>query len=261
MMIHHLTCCMQQMHSVVKMKKKTMIYSLLAVFILAASFSGCLGNGNSNNYERDRADIRSVALTTNGTDVIASVVTELDFNEKLDTANITVNKTGTTVHVSIYSLEPVNDTGSNTVDVKIGKVSDFTDGTDYTLIINNENDRDERVIFRFENNSLVTLKKAFVSNVTFEADGNEIYAVAQITRAGAGDTVDEQNITKTQFDNENEMDVYVPMKVISNSTSGNETLTARISVGQLNQLNDGRYAVEVNDREAYFTIRNGSLVV
>lgn len=237
-----------------------MIYSVLAVFILAAGFSGCLGNGNGNNYERDQADIRSVTLTANGTAVMASIVTELDFDEKLDTANITVNKTGNTVYVSVYSLEPVNDTGSNTVDVKIGNVSDFNDGADYTLIINGENDRDERTVFRFENNTLTAFKKAAVSNVTFESDGNEIYAVARITRAGAGDTVDEQNITKTRFDNENEMDVYIPLKVVSNSASGNETLTARISIGQLDQLNDGRYAVEVNDREAYFTIRNGALV-
>ncbi|MDR2944758.1 MAG: hypothetical protein LBU81_06760 [Methanosarcinales archaeon] len=249
------------------MKQKT-IYAILAVFILAAGLSGCLGNngGNPNdagnqNYDRDEADIRSVTITVNGSDVIATIVTDLDFDEQLDTANIKVSKIGNVIRAALYSIEPAAVSGTDTVDVKVGAVNELNDGSDYTFIINDENDRDERIVFRFENNALVVFKRAFVQNVTFEANGSELYAVAEITRAGAGDAVDTQNITQTRFDNENEMDIYIPLKIISAAGTNNETLSARISLGPQNQLLDGRYSVEINDREAYFTIMNGVLFV
>ncbi|WP_316557387.1 hypothetical protein [Methanimicrococcus hongohii] len=242
------------------MKQKTILFMVLAAFTLTAAFSGCLGNGNDNHIDRDEADIRSVTLTTNGSEVIATVVTELDFDEKIDTANVTVRKVSDTIFITILSFEHITDTGSNSniVEVKLGNISEFNDGNTYSLVVNNENDRDDRLEFKFENNTLLVFKEAFVRSVTFETDGNNLIAVAEISGIGANDSVDEENITKTRFDLENEMDIYVPLRT-EPDTPGNETVYERIVIGQLDQLSDGRYFVEINDRDGYFTIQSGAL--
>lgn len=232
------------------------LYLTLAAFILTAAFSGCLGN-SGNPVERDQADIQSVTVKTNGSDVIATIVTELDHDEKLDTENIKVNQVGNTSLITLLSIENSADTGSNIVDVKIGNVSNFTSGTDYNVIVNG----DEGVRFRFENNSLVTFEEAVIGNVTFKAEGNNIIAVVEIPNAANDSAVDEQNITKTPFDNENEMNMFIPLKMTFGSTADKVTLYTNVSIGQTDKLNDGRYAVEVNDREFYFTIKNSALVV
>ncbi|MDV0445271.1 hypothetical protein MmiAt1_08390 [Methanimicrococcus sp. At1] len=246
-----------------------MLYVMFAAFVLTAGFSGCIGNNNygpnmmnnSNNMmNREEADIRSVSIAVTGSTVTASITTDLDFDETLDTENITVKKAGGTIRILLYAFEHTAGGGSNIVNVTLGNVSDFKNGSDYTVIINNEMEKDEIIIFRFENNTLVTIQEAFVGNVRFEASGNDVIAVAEIPNAGKYDTVDEQNITKTRFDHENEMDIYVPIMIKSSSTDEKGPIYAKISIGQIDKLNNGRYFVEINGRDASFTIQNGTLM-
>ncbi|WNY27834.1 hypothetical protein MmiEs2_00070 [Methanimicrococcus stummii] len=252
------------------MKTKMMLYAVFAVFVLAAGFSGCIGNGNndsnnmmnnSNNMmNRDEADIRSVSIAVNGSNVIASVMLDLDYGETPDIENISVKKAGDAIRISIHVFENTAGNASNLVTVPLGNVSDFKNG-DYIVIVNNDIDKDEIITFRFENEKIVTIRKAFVSNVIFEADGNEIFAIAEIPNAGKYDTVDTQNITKTRFDHENEMDIYVPVMHKSVSADERKPLYAEIPIGELNQMKNGRYFVEINGCDASFLIQNGTLGV
>lgn len=241
--------------------KKIIIYAVLIVSVLIIGLSGCLGNDNNNNGGIGRtepADIRSITIQTNGSDVIALIVTELDLDESLDRANITVKQSENTIRIYVPAIEPSAGGGSNIAEVKIGNISQFDSGVDYTVIVNNEVDRDEIAKFRFENKTLITFKKAPVRGVTFEAAGNEIIAVAEIPNVGRNDAVDEQNMTIRGFDHENEMDIYVPLRIQADSAE-KTNLSARISIASLNQLRDGGYSVEINDYDAYFVIRNGAL--
>lgn len=242
----------------INMKTKMILDLTFAAFILTAAFSGCIGN-DSKPIERDQADIQSVTVKVNGSDVVATIVTELDHDERLDTDNIKVNTIGNTFLITVLTIENSADTGSNIVDVKLGSVSNLNDGTDYSVIANGENDNGEGTRFRFESGTLVTFEEAFVSSVTFETDGKNIVAVVEIPNVDNGTVVDEQNITKTRFDHENEMNVFIPLKITAGTATDKVTLYTRVVVGQTDQLSNGRYSVEINDRDAYFTIQNGTL--
>lgn len=243
------------------MKNKVFTILMLIAAVLTVSFSGCLGN-DDNNFKTEEADVRSVTLSVENDNVTAFIVTELDIDESLDTANITVNQSGNTIRIYVPAVSPLSAGLENKVDVNIGKVNQFNNGQDFTVIVNNEFDRNEKAIFRIENDTFVTFGEAVVRSVSFKLVGTDVVAVAEFSVTDEKNvTVDTQNITVKGFDNDNEMDIYLPLIIKGNTTAGQPAvIQEEITVGPLSQFKDGRYSVDINDRENSFVIRDGVLV-
>ena len=268
--------------------KKITIILLIVLAVATVSLSGCLGKNtiynpvvgvnnstdSNNNYvppssgypgssmwmERDEAEIHSLDLFIRNGNVIARITTQLNSDESLDLRGIKVIQFGNTVKVYVPSIEPANTQGNQIVDVKIGTVRQFSKGGSYTVVVNSKNKSEDKVTFRFENETLVVFKPASVHSATVDMNGSDVVAIAEIMVLDKEKySVDGQNITFRDM-HKREFNVYIPIRISGEPQPGTfEPIYYEVVIGDLDQFSNGRYEIDLNDRKVSFTIQNGQL--
>jgi hypothetical protein len=259
------------------MKKITSIFIILMATALAVSLSGCLGGGSVHSpvaglnnstlpsggmwMERAEADIRSVDLLIKDGEVIARVTTELDQDESLDLRSIKVRQFRNTVNIYVPSVEPTRNQGNKVVDVKIGTIDKFSSGGEYTIVVNRENKKYDKVFFKIEDGTLLTTKPASVHSISFKEIEGNVIAVAELSVPDKTNySIDEKNIT-SRYRYDRELDVYIPIMIRGEFQMVDfDSVYHEVTIGQMSQFSNGRYEIELNDREAFFMVFNGQLV-
>ncbi|MDV0445295.1 hypothetical protein MmiAt1_08630 [Methanimicrococcus sp. At1] len=144
----------------------------------------------------------------------------------------------------------------------IGKVKDYNDGSEYRVIINEGKNLHETVVFRYDGSFLAASRTAPVNNVKIESNGSEIYAAAEIwTENPLFETVDEQNVTVLKNDSNNTWTVYIPFCSSDETGHSAQNLTYSVFIGNSETLEDGRYSVMINGKEAEFDIIGGRIEI
>jgi len=258
------------------MKKITIMSIMLMTAVLAVGLSGCLGSADNNHpvkvnssaipsgnvwMERDEADIRSVDILIKDDEVIARITTELGRDESLDLRGIKVRQFRNTVSVSVPSVEPTHTQGNQIVDVKLGSVRSFSTGKEYTIVVNGEHEKRENMFFKIDDGTLMTVKPASVHSIKIEENEGKVIAVAEISVPDkTACIVDGKNITLRHV-YDKEFDVYVPITVQGEPQANAEDfIYHEIIIGNLSQLPNGRYEIDLNNRETSFIIQNGQLI-
>ena len=262
------------------MKKITSIFSILIMLmatVLAVGLSGCLGGSSVHSpvaglnnsalpsggmwMERAEADIRSVDLLIKDGEVIARVTTELGQDESLDLRSIKVRQFRNTVNIYVPSVEPTKNQGNKIVDVKIGTVDKFSSGGEYTIVVNREHKKYDKVFFKIEDGTLLTTKPASVHSISFKEIEGNVVAVAELSVPDKTNySIDEKNIT-SRYMYGREVDVYIPIMICGEfQIVDSDSVYHEVTIGQMSQFSNGRYEIGLNDREAFFMILNGQLV-
>lgn len=247
------------------MKKTILILSFILILAVSAiGFSGCLGNNNMRTDDPD--EIRTVSLYAENGNVVARItIFDRHFNS-FDTRNISQNERGQNIDlfVPIFVTENINPNGTfeATTDVAVGEKSRFTPNQNYTLRVNDEDDHDEIITFQIQNNELISLQEARIENVSIRVDGNNVVAVARVYLRDGRQLVEDDKIRSSGgFYGDNEYTIYIPVTTREEiqGIDAVSSVNKEFIVGQLNQLRDGRYSVDINDFEIYFTVRNNTI--
>lgn len=253
------------------MKKSILLtLSVLAVAVLAVSFSGCLASGDDKPVVVDNpAAIQSITYYTfpvGGDNVTADILVQIQgtHSQSVDKENITVTIIGDKVYVNVPVVNSgsvnTKDLGYVNVEVVLGTKDQFKDG-EYTVIVNGGTDKEFTSDIKFEDGQLYSYKPGSIGDVVVGTDGNNITVDASVVLGGSAETVDKENITTSgKFEN-GKYDIYIPTQIKDGITTLN-LIYAQESfvVGQLDQLEDGTYTVSVNGVEVTFTVENGELV-
>jgi hypothetical protein len=252
--------------------KKTIltIMSILAVAVLAISFSGCLSNSTEPFIEErpvyDPAVIYDVTIYTLGDNVMASIVVQIQGtrSQSLDKDNITVNTTGNNVSVIVPVINSgdanTRDFGYETVNILIGKKSQFKTG-DYQLIINGDTPKTFIYVFKFTGGDLYIYKPAVIENAVIEVIDGKIIVNTTVVRGGSAETLDKASITVDGTLQNNDVAITIPVQIKDGITTliiGWESITTEI--GQLSDLADGDYTVTVNGTVVTFTVSGNQIV-
>ncbi len=252
------------------MKKILMIFAVLAVAFLAVAASGCLGSDDKEPEKNvTAAPAQSVIIYTDGDNVMAQMTVMImgTHSQSIDKDNITVNINGTKVDVFVPAVttSDVNtkDIGYEDVTVVLGKKSDFKAGTAYTVTVGGKTDSMKQYGFDIVDGTLYSYRPANIDNVTVSADGNNITATVVIAIGGGSNSIDKENITAaTGYNTDNEFDIYIPLKTRDGpSTMEMKWGEEKFTVGQLDNMKDGTYTVNVNGYMVSFTIESGKLTV
>ncbi|WNY28082.1 hypothetical protein MmiEs2_02630 [Methanimicrococcus stummii] len=253
------------------MKKILMVFAVLAAAILAVGASGCLGSDSDigNDTIVTGAPAQSVIIYTDGDDVIAQMVVMImgTHSQSIDKDNVTVNVSGSVVDIFVpaVTVSGINtmDIGYEDVTVVLGKVSDFEAGRKYTIAIDGEANVMKQYGFEIVDGTLYSFRPANIDTVTVAVDGNDIIATAVVAIGGGSNSIDKENITvASEFDKDNEYDIYIPLKVKDGpSTMEMKWGEEKFTIGQINKMKDGTYAVNVNGYFVSFTITGGELTV
>ncbi|MDR0768106.1 MAG: hypothetical protein LBE57_06720 [Methanosarcinales archaeon] len=258
------------------MKKSILvILSVLAVAVLAVSFSGCLATGDDKPAGVDHpvidnpAVIQSITYHTfpfGSNTVTANILVQIQgtFSQSVDTDNITVTIIGDKVYVNVpvtdSSEQNTRDFGYENVEVVLGTKDQFKDG-DYTVIVNGGTSREFVSKIKFTGGQLSSFKPGNIGDIVIGSDGNNITVNVSVMLGGSAETVDKGNITTSgKFEN-GKYEIFIPTQVKDGITTlilifAQESFV----VGQLDQFEDGTYTVSVNGVEVTFTIENGRLV-
>ena len=244
--------------------------SILAVAVLAISFSGCLSNSMEPFIEErpvyEPAAIYDVTIYTMGDNVMASIVVQIQgtYSQSLDKDNITVNMNGNSVYVNVPVIDSssvnTRDFGYETVEVNLGKKSQFKN-IDYKLIINGNTPKAFTSNFKFAGGDLYTYYPAVIDNVVVEVIDGKVVINSKVVRGGSAETLDKDNIIVSGTLQNHDVSVYIPLQIKDGITTliiGWENVV--IEIGQLDELEDGTYTVTVNGIETHFTVSNHQLV-
>lgn len=255
------------------MKKSILLtLSIVALAVLAVSFSGCLASGDDEPAVIDHpAVIQSViyyTLPVNGDNITADILVQIQgtYSQSIDHDNITVTVIGDKIYVNVPVINDgvINtmDLGYETVSVNLGTKDELKDGT-YTVIVNYGTDREFTSPLKIENGELYYYKPGTVNDIIVEADGNNVTVHAVIVLAGSAETVDTENITASgKFDENGRYEIYIPTQVKDGITTLNLIYAPEsFIIGQLNEMADGTYTVSVNGVETAFAVENGQLSV
>jgi len=170
---------------------------------------------------------------------------------------------GNVIHVSVNltNFYPYFDQPGSGLIMSIGKKADFMDGEEYKLIINNGTNPIETVTFRYDGDFLITSEMAPVEAIKIQQNGTQIEAVAEIREYYIfSQMIDEENITFRQSEDFKETSIYIPIiDVNSTPTYLIHRFTKTYVIGDLNELQDGSYSVQINNKEEIFEIRDGIL--
>ena len=257
----------------IKMKNSILtILSILAVAVLAVSFSGCLDGGNNPNVIEpiDKpAAIQTVTLYTINDNLVAQIIVQIHgtHSQSIDQDNMTSNVIGNNYYVNIPVIDSsalnTRDFGYETVEIILGKKSQFADG-DYKIIVNANTDKMFTSDFKFNNGDLYFYRTAFIESVVVEVVDGKVIVKSTVALAGSAETVDEANIsvvgTGTILNN------YIGINIPTQVKDGFTTLDIRwrtidTDIGRLSELVDGIYLVTVNGVEITFAIQNHQLII
>lgn len=248
--------------------KKTIFLALsvVAVAVLAVSFSGCLATGDDKPVIIDNpASIQSITYYTpvDSDKVTAEILVQIQgtHSQSVDKENITVTVSGNNifVNVPVVNSSPVNtmDLGYEAVEVVLG--NGFKDG-EYNVIVNTGTDKEVTSVISFENGELSYYKPGSIGDVVIGTDGSNITVDVNVVLGGSAETIDKDNITVSDEFKDGELEICIPVKVTGSFTTLNLIFAQEsFVIGQLDQFEDGTYFVTVNGVTAGFTIEDGKL--
>lgn len=258
------------------MKKSiTLIFAVLAIAVLAVSFSGCLSAGddaspaiNSPNAIDNPAMILSVHPTFpfgNNNEVTASILVQIQgtLSQSVDRDNITVTIVNDRIYVNLPVVDSsdrnTRDFGHETVDVLLGTRDQFENKI-YTIVVNVGTDREFTSTIGFGNG--FNIRSGDIGGVVIGTDGNNITINAYVTLGGSAETIDRNNITTSGGFVNGKYVIDIPTQTRTSGITTSILLHEPVSfvVGQLDQLANGTYTVSVNGNEVTFTIENGAIV-
>lgn len=252
------------------MKKSIlMIFAVFAVAVLAVAASGCLSSADEpqNNSTVSAAPAQSVIIYTQGDNVMASVTAMImgTHSQTLDTDNVSVNINGNRVDITIPAVNssPVNtrDLGYEQVTVVLGKKDQFTAGQTYTVTVGGR--EESKYTFEIVDGTLYSFMPASIESLTVETNGNDIVATALIAIGGGSNSIDTENITQASgFNADGEHVISIPLKIRDGpSTMEMKWGEEKFTVGQLDQMENGTYTVNVNGYIVSFTLTDGQLTL
>ncbi|WNY27897.1 hypothetical protein MmiEs2_00760 [Methanimicrococcus stummii] len=254
------------------MKKSILLtFSVLAIAVLAVSFSGCLGSGDDKPVTIDNpATIQAITyytLPVDDNEVKAEILVQIQgtHSQSVDKDNITVTIIGDKVYVNVpvVNSSPVNtkDLGFEAVEVVLGTKDQFKDG-EYTVIVNGGTDKEYTSVIKFESGELYYFTAGNIGDIVIGNDGNNITVDVSVVLGGSAETLDKENITTSgKFDKDGKYEIYIPTQIKDGITTLNLIYVQEsFVIGQLDSLEDGTYTVIVNGAEIPFTIENHQIV-
>ena len=249
--------------------------SIASVFLLLAAvlFSGCIGSDEPRKIPAEIGEVRVydsnvVAMLPGGDDGELTLYFGLDLSKPtngyvFNHRDVNVRHDGNVIHVTVNltNYYPYFDQPGYGLIMSVGKKADYTDGEEYKVIINNGTNPIETVTFRYEGDFLVTYNMAPVEAIKIRQNGTKIEAVAEISKGYIfPQMIDEENITFRQSEDFKETSIYVPINDVNSSpTYIIHRFTKTYVIGDLNDLQDGSYSVQINNKDEIFEIRNGIL--
>ncbi|WNY23463.1 hypothetical protein MmiHf6_07700 [Methanimicrococcus hongohii] len=254
------------------MKKMLMIFAVLAAAVLAVAASGCLGSGDATDPETvASAPVQSMIIYTDGDNVVAQMTVMImgTHSQSIDKDNITVSidadKSNVNVIIPTASSSDINtmDIGFEDVIVVLGQKSDFKEDAYYTVTVGGKTDAMNQFGFEIVDGTLYSFRPANIDSVTVAVDGNNITATAVVAIGGGANSIDTANITTAGgFNADSEYDIYIPLITKDGpSTMEMKWGEEQFTIGQLDSMEDGTYAVNVNGYFVSFTIAGGELTI
>ena len=251
------------------MKKSILtICSLIAVALLFTSAAGCLEKSNASSttpgltispgyidyvtiYEKDGYIIANIYLIIHGT-----------YGQSPDMENITVTVNGNEIEVYLPVITKdgpnTRDLGYKNIEVVLGKSSDFKNGEKYNVGFNG--DKNLKYAFMVEDDVLTTFAPATIETIEIKTDGKNVIAVVKTSMSGS-QNVDAANIIKSESFQNNEYDIYIPMKTTGSIiTLDIKWITDEFVLGELSQFEDGTYTININKQNTTFEIKNSALI-
>jgi len=247
-----------------------------AVLILLAAvlFSGCIGSDEPRKIPAELSEVKiydsnAGSMLPGGNDVELTLYFGLDLSKPtngyvFNHRDVNVHQDGNVIHVTVnltnYYPYFFDQPGTGLI-MSIGKKADYADGEEYKVIINNGTNPIETVTFRYDGDFLVTYNMAPVEAIKIRQNGTKIEAVAEISKGYIfPQMIDEENITFRQSEDFKETSIYIPINDVNSSpTYIIHRFTKTYVIGDLNDLHDGSYSVQINNKEEIFEIRNGIL--
>ena len=243
------------------------IFSVLAVALLFTGASGCLETKADTaalpGFTVSPGYIDSVMIYEMDGNIIALIQVSIHgtYAQSLDKENITVTLNGNNidVYVPVITKDGVNtkNIGIETIQVVLGKASDL-EGKTYDVIVNGN--KALKNSFEFENGMMTTLKPAPIDDIEIKTDGKNIIAVIKMSMSGS-QSIDTASIVKSESFQNNEYDIYIPIKMSGLfMTLDLKWLSEEFVLGELSQLEDGVYTINVNGQLKTFEIKNNTLI-
>ena len=248
------------------------LFAAVIILLLAAVlFSGCIDSAEPRKIPAVISEVEiydgsaGSPIPTVGDD---NVMLYFGLNSLRDgyvfnSRDVSSFRDGNVIHVSVNltNFYPYFDQPGSGLIMSIGKKADFMDGEEYKLIINNGTNPIETVTFRYDGDFLITSEMAPVEAIKIQQNGTQIEAVAEIREYYIfSQRIDEENITFRQSEDFKETSIYIPIiDVNSTPTYLIHRFTKTYVIGDLNELQDGSYSVQINNKEEIFEIRDGIL--
>jgi len=255
----------------------TLFAAAIILLLAAILFSGCIGSDEPRKIPAEISDVwiydsnvgidglplpdDQVYLT--GQFGLINIPKEYYPN----TLDVAVRQEGNVIHVtadlkknrSLFSL--FDDGITSGFMISLGKRTDFEDGEEYTIIINNGTAPIKPVTFRYDGSFLITYNQAPIEAIKIQQNGTQIEATAEITKSYIlPQMIDEANITFRQSEDFKETSIYIPINDVNSApTYMIHRFTKTYVIGDLNELQDGSYSVQINNKEEIFEIRDGIL--
>jgi len=252
------------------------IIFITTVFLLLATvlFSGCIGADN-DNPEKIPAEISDVwILDSNDSRANRPILPDDQiylfghFSFKYvpdgydyDYHDVDVWQDGNVIHVTVNLRKESDGMIPSGFRLNLGKRTEFADGVEYKIVINNGTDPIKPVTFRYDGDFLITYSPASVDKILIQQNGTQIEAVAEITNGYINpQMIDEENMTFRQSADFKETVVYIPIhEVNSESLHTIQVFTKQFVIGDLTYLSDGIYNIQINHKEVTFEICDGIL--
>ena len=245
-----------------------MIFSLIAVALLFTSAGGCLeksnaGTASTPGFTTTPGFIDSVVIYEKDGNIVASIriIIQGTYAQTLDKENITVtlNANNIDVFVPVVTKDGPNtrDIGYETVEVILGKSSDFKNGEKYNVFVNGDK---LKYTFMIEEGVLTTFVPATIETIEIKTDGKNVIAVVKTSMSGS-QSVDTASIIKSKSFQNNAYDIYIPMKTVGSIiTLDIKQATEEFVLGELSQFEDGIYTININKQNITFEIKNSTLI-
>ena len=249
----------------------TLFAAAIILLFAAVLFSGCIDSAEPRKIPAVIGEVEvydSIAGSANPSVGDDNVMLYFGLNSTRDGyvfnhRDVSSFRDGNVIHVSVNltNFYPYFDQPGSGLIMSIGKKADFTDGEEYKLIINNGTNPIETVIFRYDGDFLMTSEMAPVEAIKIQQNGTQIEAVAEIREYYIfSQMIDEENITFRQSEDFKETSIYIPINDVNNTpTYLLHRFTKTYVIGDLNELQDGSYSVQINNKEEIFEIRDGIL--